>query len=87
VFRSAWHTAGPLVVIALISSAIAAFYYLRIVVLMFFAEPHENSPTVSIPGPTSAIALTLGVVATIALGIFPQPIIDLATKAVSLVAT
>lgn len=87
VFRAAWHTAGPLVVIALISSAIAAFYYLRIVVLMFFAEPPENAPTVSIPGATSAIALTIGVVVTIALGVFPQPIIDLATKAVSLVAT
>ena len=87
VFSAAWHTAGPLVVIALICSAIAAFYYLRIVVLMFFAEPPENAPTVSIPGATSAIALTLGVVATIAFGVFPQPIIDLATKAVSLVAT
>ena len=53
VFRAAWHTAGPLVVIALIASAIAAFYYLRIVVLMFFAEPPENAPTVTIPGWTS----------------------------------
>ena len=44
VFRAAWHTAGPLVVIALLCSAVAAFYYLRIVVLMFFAEPPENAP-------------------------------------------
>jgi NADH-quinone oxidoreductase subunit N len=86
VFRAAWHTAGPLVVIALLASAIAAFYYLRIVVLMFFAEPPENAPTISIPGATATIALTVGVVATIALGIFPQPVVDLATKAVSLVA-
>jgi NADH-quinone oxidoreductase subunit N len=86
VFRAAWHTAGPLVVIALLASAIAAFYYLRIVVLMFFAEPPENAPTVSIPGATATIALTVGVVATIALGIFPQPVVDLATKAATLVA-
>jgi NADH-quinone oxidoreductase subunit N len=86
VFRAAWHTAGPLVVIALLCSAIAAFYYLRIVVLMFFAEPPENAPTVSIPGATSGVALTVGLVVTVALGIFPQPVIDLATKAVSLVA-
>ena len=45
VFRAAIHTAGPLVVIALICSAIAAFFYLRIVVVMYFAEPPENSPT------------------------------------------
>src|SRR6478609_406583 len=86
VFRAAWHTAGPLVVIALLCSAIAAFYYLRIVVLMFFAEPPENAPTVSIPGATAGVALTVGVVATIALGVFPQPIVDLANNAVSLVA-
>jgi NADH-quinone oxidoreductase subunit N len=86
VFQAAWHTAGPLVVIALLSSAVAAFYYLRIVVLMFFAEPPENAPTVSIPGAASAVALTVGLVVTVVLGIFPQPVVDLANNAVSLVA-
>jgi NADH-quinone oxidoreductase subunit N len=81
VFRAAYHVAGPLVVIALLASAVAAFYYLRIVVLMFFAEPPENGPTVAIPSPATAIALTLGTAVTIALGLFPQPILDLAAKA------
>jgi NADH-quinone oxidoreductase subunit N len=81
IFRAAFHSAGPLVVIALICSAIAAFYYLRIVVLMYFAEPPENAPTIAIPGWSTTIALTFGVVVTIALGVFPQPIIDLAGKA------
>jgi NADH-quinone oxidoreductase subunit N len=84
VFRAAWHTAGPLVVIALLCSAIAAFYYLRIVVLMFFAEPPENAPTVAIPGWSTSVALTFGVVVTVVLGVFPQPIIDLADKAATL---
>jgi NADH-quinone oxidoreductase subunit N len=86
VFSAAWHTAGPLVVIALLCSAIAAFYYLRVVVLMFFAEPPENAPTVAIPGWTSTVALTLGLVVTVVLGVFPQPVVDLATNAVSIVA-
>jgi NADH-quinone oxidoreductase subunit N len=81
VFKAAWGSAGPLVVIALICSAIAAFYYLRIVVLMYFAEPPENAPTIAIPGWSTTIALTFGVVVTIVLGVFPQPIIDLAGKA------
>jgi NADH-quinone oxidoreductase subunit N len=81
VFRAAWHTAGPLVVIALIASAVAAFYYLRIVVLMYFAEPPEHGPTIAIPGWSTTIALTFGVVVTIVLGVFPQPILDLASKA------
>jgi NADH-quinone oxidoreductase subunit N len=83
-FRAAWHSAGPLVVIALLCSAIAAFYYLRIVVLMFFAEPPENSPTIAIPGWSASVALTFGVVVTVVLGLIPQPIIDLAVKAAHL---
>ena len=81
VFKAAWHTAGPLVVMALLFSAVAAFYYLRIVVMMYFAEPPENAPTIAIPGWTSSVALTVGVVVTVLLGVFPQPILDLATKA------
>ncbi|MFN2518935.1 MAG: NADH-quinone oxidoreductase subunit NuoN [Jatrophihabitantaceae bacterium] len=85
VFRAAFHVAAPLVVMALVFSAVAAFYYLRIVVLMFFAEPPENGPTIAIPGWSTAVALTFGVVVTVVLGIFPQPILDLAAKAATLV--
>ena len=83
VFRAAWHTAGPLVVLALVFSAIAAFYYLRIIVMMYFADPPENGPTIAIPGWSSSVALTVGVVVTVILGVFPQPVLDLATKAAS----
>ena len=84
VFRAAYHDAAPLVVIALVASAVAAFYYLRIVVLMYFAEPPENAPTVAIPSPATAIALTLGTLVTIVLGVFPQPVLDLASHAAKL---
>jgi NADH-quinone oxidoreductase subunit N len=81
VFRAAWHTAGPLVVIALLSSAVTAFFYLRIVVMMYFADPPAESPTIAIPGWAASVALTVGIVVTIVLGVFPQPVIDLASKA------
>lgn len=84
VFRAAYHTAGPLVVIALVSSAVAAFFYLRIVVMMFFADPPENSPTIAVPSALSTIAIGLGVAVTIFLGIVPQPILDLAANAAQL---
>jgi NADH-quinone oxidoreductase subunit N len=84
VFRAAYHIAGPLVVIALITSAIAAFFYLRIVVMMFFAEPAEDGPTVTIPSAMSTIAITVGTAATLVLGVFPQPLLDLADKAAKL---
>jgi NADH-quinone oxidoreductase subunit N len=84
VFRAAYDIAGPLVVIALIASAVAAFFYLRIVVMMFFAEPAEDGPTVAIPSAMSTIAITVGTAATLVLGIFPQPLLDLADKAARL---
>jgi NADH-quinone oxidoreductase subunit N len=86
VFRAAYHTAGPLVVVALLASAVAAFFYLRIIVVMFFADPPVDGPTVAVPSALTTIALTISVGMTIWLGIFPQPIIDLAQKAASFYA-
>ena len=36
--------AGALVVVGVISSAIAAFFYIRVIVLMFFSEPKADGP-------------------------------------------
>jgi NADH-quinone oxidoreductase subunit N len=62
---------APLVVIALIFSAVAAFFYLRVVVLMYFSEPHEDGPTVTVPGTFTMVAITLGVFVTLLLGVLP----------------
>jgi NADH-quinone oxidoreductase subunit N len=81
IFRAAYHTAGPLVVIALLASAVAAFFYLRIVVLMYFSEPAENGPTIAVPSALTTVALAVGAAATLVLGIAPQAILDLTDKA------
>ncbi|MGB8994504.1 MAG: NADH-quinone oxidoreductase subunit NuoN [Pseudonocardiaceae bacterium] len=62
---------APLVVIALVASAVAAFFYLRVVVLMYFSEPAIDGPTVSVPGAFTTAAITLGVVITLLLGVVP----------------
>jgi NADH-quinone oxidoreductase subunit N len=85
VFRAAYHSAAPLVVIGLICSAIAAFFYLRIIVLMFFADPPENGPTIAIPGWSTTVALTACVVVTVVLGVYPQFALDWANHASLLV--
>ncbi|MDK8350921.1 NADH-quinone oxidoreductase subunit N, partial [Gleimia europaea] len=64
-----------LVIVALVASAITAFYYFRLVVLMFFTEPSENTVVVKSEGYTF-IAVVVAAVATILLGVFPQPILD-----------
>jgi NADH-quinone oxidoreductase subunit N len=81
VFRAAYHTAGPLVVIALLASAVAAFFYVRIVVLMYFSEPAENGPTIALPSALTTVTLTIGAAATLVLGIAPQAVLDLTDKA------
>ncbi|MEU6641100.1 NADH-quinone oxidoreductase subunit NuoN [Saccharomonospora sp. NPDC046836] len=63
---------APLVVIALVFSAVAAFFYLRVVVLMYFSEPAPDGPTVSVPGAFTTAAITLGVVVTLLLGVLPS---------------
>jgi proton-translocating NADH-quinone oxidoreductase, chain N len=81
VFKAAYSSAGPLVVIALLASAVAAFYYLRVIVMMYFSEPAENGPTVAVPGWATQVALGVGAIGTLVLGIAPQVFLDLADKA------
>jgi NADH-quinone oxidoreductase subunit N len=80
VFRAALEDGmAPLVVIALVASAVAAFYYLRVIVLMYFSEPAADGPTVSVPGAFTTVAITLGVVVTLLLGIAPTLALDWAS--------
>jgi len=85
VFRAGWPTAGPLVVVALLASAVAAFYYVRVIVLMYFSEPAERGPTIAVPSALTTVALTVAAAATLVLGIIPQPLLELADKAAHLV--
>jgi NADH-quinone oxidoreductase subunit N len=62
----------PLVIIALVASAVAAFFYLRVIVLMYFSEPAADGPAVSVPGAFTTAAITLGVLITLLLGIVPS---------------
>ncbi|MFG1808701.1 NADH-quinone oxidoreductase subunit NuoN [Streptomyces sp. NPDC049040] len=73
--------AMPLVIVGVISSAIAAFFYIRVIVLMFFSEPKPDGPTVAVPSAMTSTAIALGVAVTLVLGLAPQYFLDLADKA------
>jgi NADH-quinone oxidoreductase subunit N len=73
--------AMPLVIVGVVSSAIAAFFYIRVIVLMFFSEPKPDGPTVAVASPMTTAAITLGVLVTLVLGLAPQYFLDLADKA------
>ena len=74
-----------LVIFGVISSMLLAFPYLRIIVMMWLSEPGESTPTVSIPGALTSAALAIGVIATLALGVVPAPLIDLTNDAAQFV--
>jgi NADH-quinone oxidoreductase subunit N len=74
-----------LVIAGVVSSAILAFPYLRVVVLMWLSEPGETTPTVSIPGALTAAALMIGTVATLVLGVAPASLLDVTTRAADFV--
>nr|WSW67488.1 NADH-quinone oxidoreductase subunit NuoN [Streptomyces sp. NBC_00995] len=73
--------ASGLVVVGVISSAIAAFFYIRVIVLMFFSEPKADGPTVAVPSPLTMTTIAVGVAVTLVLGLAPQYFLDLASQA------
>jgi NADH-quinone oxidoreductase subunit N len=73
--------ATALVVVGVIASAITAFFYARVILLMYFQQPTVDGPTVAIPSPYTAATIALGLAVTVVLGILPQPLFDLADKA------
>lgn len=73
-----------LAVLGLLNSAVAAYYYLRILVAMYMREPAAGA---SGPEPLPAgarAALILPALGTVLLGVFPGPVLEFATRAARL---
>jgi proton-translocating NADH-quinone oxidoreductase chain N len=70
-----------LVIVGVISSAILAFPYVRVIVLMFFSDPAPDGPAVVRPSVFTGLAVAVGAIATLVLGVFPQPLLNLANHA------
>jgi len=68
-------------VVGVAASAVTAYYYVRIIVLMFFQEPLPDGPTVVLPQFFTSTAIGLGLAVTVVLGVVPQPLLNLAGKA------
>ena len=78
IFSAAFENGGMwLVLVGVMSSAIAAFFYIRVIVLMFFREPAEDSTSVIIPSIFTQITIAISAALTILIGVFPQPLLNL----------
>ncbi|WP_040684330.1 NADH-quinone oxidoreductase subunit NuoN [Nocardiopsis halotolerans] len=68
--------AVPLVVVGVLSSAVTAFFYVRIIVVMFFRDPEGEGPTVVRAGAATGGVIAIGVAATLLLGVYPGALLD-----------
>ena len=68
-----------LTLIAVVNSAIGAYYYLRIIVVMYMRDAKQDVPVLPITAGVRA-ALVLTVAATIYLGILPGRVLDYALR-------
>ena len=68
--------AWPVVIVAVLMSAVAAYFYVRIIVLMFFADPVGDGPTVAVPSVMTSSVIVVGAAATLVLGVVPGPLLD-----------
>ena len=69
-----------LAVVAVVFSLIGAFYYLRIVKLMYFDAPVDSAPIA--PRADMQVLLSANGLAVLAFGIFPQQLIDLCARSI-----
>src|SRR5260370_33754365 len=68
-----------LTVIGLINSAVASYYYLRLIVVMYMREPTlEEAPAPA--SPAMRLALVIAAIATIYLGVMPGRVVNYADR-------
>jgi NADH-quinone oxidoreductase subunit N len=70
-----------LVIVGVVASAIAAFFYVRVIVLMFFSDPVPDGPVVAVPSMFTGTAVGLGALSAVVFGIVPAPMLSLASHA------
>jgi len=80
VFEAALHSNLVwLTVLGLVNSAIAAFYYLRIIVAIYMHEPGEATAEIGSPAAGLNLAIWASAIGVLVLGIFPSTLLKFAS--------
>ncbi|GGF51044.1 NADH-quinone oxidoreductase subunit N [Marmoricola endophyticus] len=66
----------PVVVVAVLLSAVAAYFYVRVIRLMFFTAPLPDGPSVAVPSVLTMVVIAVGTLATLLLGLVPGYLLD-----------
>ena len=72
----------PLAIIGVLTSVIGAYFYLRVIVVMYFRDSPAEAEAKPMRASVHNLAGGLAVVATVALGILPTPILGLVAQGV-----
>lgn len=81
VFVAGWSGGfGWLVVVAVIASLVAAGFYFRLVWTIFGQLPNNETAVVS-PGMGTLVVIWIGAIATLVLGVWPAPLLDVMSAA------
>ncbi|TQL70596.1 NADH dehydrogenase subunit N [Nocardioides albertanoniae] len=67
----------PVVGVAIVSSIIAIFFYVRMIMLMFFNDPSDDAATVVAPSYATTAVIAVSAFATVLLGVIPGPVLNL----------
>ncbi len=70
-----------LAIIGVLTSVVSIFFYLRVIVMMYMAEPGD-APRSPEPSPVAVFTLAATVAATFYLGILPTRVLDLAAQSI-----
>jgi NADH-quinone oxidoreductase subunit N len=81
IFSAAYESGSiEIVVTGVLASAIAAFFYIRVIIMIFFTDPVNDSVSVVIPTVKSKISIAVATIASIILGLAPSLLLSSATN-------
>jgi NADH-quinone oxidoreductase subunit N len=85
IFTAAYDSGNiAIVVVGVISSAIALYFYLRLVLIMFFREPTDDTVTVTSPSFLVSTGIAICFIITLVLGVYPNLLTNLASTMTTL---
>jgi NADH-quinone oxidoreductase subunit N len=84
IFSAAYESGNTAILITgVLSSAIAAFFYIRVIVLMFFKDAVDDGTSIVIPSIYTRITIIASLAITVLLGVLPAPLLDYISQTAS----
>ena len=92
-FIGKWYLFGSVVradaawiaVVAVLNSVVSLYFYVRVVVMMYMRPAEDDAPLLA--SPAQRVAIAACALVTLFLGVYPQPIVDIARRSILVIST